>query len=153
MNVALHGMEQAAGVRYITTGSNAGTARPGSPVVIRYADLSRVRDKSAYADSGVMPICSKSRRSTRRSGRLDRHIRMAVRPLLRPDAPAIQSPAGLASTRVPWPKPSGSRFCPRPHTVTEPSPGTLLRRWLCRTTDARPFVDQGLGSRAGITPE
>ena len=31
MNVALHGMEQAAGVRYITTGSNAGTARPGSP--------------------------------------------------------------------------------------------------------------------------
>jgi RNA-directed DNA polymerase len=38
MNVALHGMEQAAGVRYITTGSNAGTARPGSPVLIRYAD-------------------------------------------------------------------------------------------------------------------
>jgi RNA-directed DNA polymerase len=38
MNVALHGMEQAAGVRYIPTGSNAGTARPGSPVVIRYAD-------------------------------------------------------------------------------------------------------------------
>ena len=31
MNVALHGMEEAAGVRYITTGSNAGTARPGSP--------------------------------------------------------------------------------------------------------------------------
>ena len=38
MNVALHGMEQAAGVRYITTGANAGTARPGSPVLIRYAD-------------------------------------------------------------------------------------------------------------------
>jgi RNA-directed DNA polymerase len=38
MNVALHGMEQAAGVRYIPTGSNAGTARPGSPVLIRYAD-------------------------------------------------------------------------------------------------------------------
>ncbi len=38
MNAALHGMEQAAGVRYITTGSNAGTARPGSPVLIRYAD-------------------------------------------------------------------------------------------------------------------
>ena len=32
MNVVLHGMEHAAGVRYITTGSNAGTARPGSPV-------------------------------------------------------------------------------------------------------------------------
>src|SRR4051794_2369939 len=38
MNVALHGMEEAAGVRYIPTGTNAGTARPGSPVVIRYAD-------------------------------------------------------------------------------------------------------------------
>jgi RNA-directed DNA polymerase len=38
MNVVLHGMEQAAGVRYIHTGSNAGTARPGSPVLIRYAD-------------------------------------------------------------------------------------------------------------------
>ena len=38
MNVVLHGMEEAAGVRYITTGSNAGTARPGSPVLVRYAD-------------------------------------------------------------------------------------------------------------------
>jgi RNA-directed DNA polymerase len=38
MNVALHGMEEAAGVRYIRSGSNAGTARPGSPVVVRYAD-------------------------------------------------------------------------------------------------------------------
>jgi RNA-directed DNA polymerase len=38
MNVALHGMEEAAGVRYILSGSNAGTARPGSPVLIRYAD-------------------------------------------------------------------------------------------------------------------
>src|SRR5215213_10212285 len=38
MNVALHGMEEAAGVRYIPTGTNAGTARPGSPVLIRYAD-------------------------------------------------------------------------------------------------------------------
>jgi RNA-directed DNA polymerase len=38
MNVVLNGMEEAAGVRYITSGSNAGTARPGSPVLIRYAD-------------------------------------------------------------------------------------------------------------------
>src|SRR6266498_3791609 len=38
MNVALHGMEQAAGVRYILTGANAGTARPYSPVLVRYAD-------------------------------------------------------------------------------------------------------------------
>jgi RNA-directed DNA polymerase len=38
MNVVLHGMEAAAGVRYIRTGTNAGTAHAGSPVVIRYAD-------------------------------------------------------------------------------------------------------------------
>jgi RNA-directed DNA polymerase len=38
MNVVLHGMEEAAGVRYITTGANAGTARPGPPVLVRYAD-------------------------------------------------------------------------------------------------------------------
>jgi RNA-directed DNA polymerase len=38
MNVALHGMEHAAGVRYITTGTNAGSVQPGSPVVTRYAD-------------------------------------------------------------------------------------------------------------------
>jgi RNA-directed DNA polymerase len=31
-------MEEAAGVRYIRTGTNAGTARPDSPVLIRYAD-------------------------------------------------------------------------------------------------------------------
>ncbi len=38
LNVALHGMEQAAGVRYRTTGHNAGSAMRGSPVVVRYAD-------------------------------------------------------------------------------------------------------------------
>jgi RNA-directed DNA polymerase len=38
LNVALHGLEQAAGVRYRATGSNAGETMPGSPVVIRYAD-------------------------------------------------------------------------------------------------------------------
>jgi RNA-directed DNA polymerase len=39
MNVALHGMEQAAGVRYHPGGHrDAGTAVPGSPVLIRYAD-------------------------------------------------------------------------------------------------------------------
>jgi RNA-directed DNA polymerase len=38
MNVALHGMEEAAGVRYIATGRNAGTAKPGAPVLVRYAD-------------------------------------------------------------------------------------------------------------------
>ena len=37
LNVALHGMEQAAGVRYQKTGSGAGVA-VGSPALIRYAD-------------------------------------------------------------------------------------------------------------------
>ncbi|MGH3899970.1 MAG: group II intron reverse transcriptase/maturase [Pseudonocardiaceae bacterium] len=38
LNVALHGMEEAAGVRYRTNGANAGKTMPGSPVLIRYAD-------------------------------------------------------------------------------------------------------------------
>jgi group II intron reverse transcriptase/maturase len=38
LNIALHGMEQAAGVRYHLTGTHAGWAKPGSPLVIRYAD-------------------------------------------------------------------------------------------------------------------
>jgi RNA-directed DNA polymerase len=38
MNVALHGLEDAAGVRYYTTGSNAGNAVPNTPILVRYAD-------------------------------------------------------------------------------------------------------------------
>jgi RNA-directed DNA polymerase len=38
LNIALHGLEEAAGVRYITSGKLAGDTRSGSPVVIRYAD-------------------------------------------------------------------------------------------------------------------
>ncbi len=39
LNIALHGLEEAAGVRYRnTTGDHAGETVPGSPVVIRYAD-------------------------------------------------------------------------------------------------------------------
>ncbi len=38
LNVALHGMEQAAGVRYQLTGVHAGELRRDSPVLIRYAD-------------------------------------------------------------------------------------------------------------------
>jgi RNA-directed DNA polymerase len=39
MNVVLHGMEQAAGVRYHPGGHrDTGTAVPGSPVLVRYAD-------------------------------------------------------------------------------------------------------------------
>jgi len=38
LNVALHGMEQAAGVRYKVTGVDAGRVMPNSPMLIRYAD-------------------------------------------------------------------------------------------------------------------
>jgi hypothetical protein len=38
MNVALHGMEEAAGVRYHPGHRDVGTAVPGCPVLIRYAD-------------------------------------------------------------------------------------------------------------------
>jgi len=50
LNVALHGMEQAAGVRYQTSGLQAGVIAPGSPTAIRYADdllaLCHTRDEA-----------------------------------------------------------------------------------------------------------
>jgi RNA-directed DNA polymerase len=38
LNVALHGLGEAAGVRYRTTGTQAGNLAPGSPAAVRYAD-------------------------------------------------------------------------------------------------------------------
>jgi len=38
LNLALHGLEEAAGVRYIASGIHAGKTVAGSPAVIRYAD-------------------------------------------------------------------------------------------------------------------
>nr|WP_211472621.1 reverse transcriptase domain-containing protein [Actinocrinis puniceicyclus] len=38
MNVALHGMEEAAGVRYQRTGARAGELEAGAPTLVRYAD-------------------------------------------------------------------------------------------------------------------
>jgi RNA-directed DNA polymerase len=38
LNVALHGLEEAAGVRYRASGTRAGATKPGSPVAVRYAD-------------------------------------------------------------------------------------------------------------------
>ena len=38
LNIALHGLEEAAGVRYHTTGTQAGTVAAGSPTLVRYAD-------------------------------------------------------------------------------------------------------------------
>jgi RNA-directed DNA polymerase len=47
LNVALHGMEMAAGVRYYPTGSQAGRVMLGCPVLIRYAD-DLVRHEAPY---------------------------------------------------------------------------------------------------------
>ena len=38
LNVALHGLEEAAGVRYVTSGNHAGETIAVSPVAVRYAD-------------------------------------------------------------------------------------------------------------------
>src|SRR5262245_50330524 len=38
LNIALHGLEEAAGVRYQLTGRDAGTVKGGSPALTRYAD-------------------------------------------------------------------------------------------------------------------
>ncbi|WP_319668727.1 reverse transcriptase domain-containing protein, partial [Streptomyces ipomoeae] len=38
LNIALHGMETAAGIRYRQTGHRAGDTMPGSPLLVRYAD-------------------------------------------------------------------------------------------------------------------
>jgi RNA-directed DNA polymerase len=38
LNVALHGLEEAAGVRYVTSGTRAGETARDCPVVVRYAD-------------------------------------------------------------------------------------------------------------------
>jgi RNA-directed DNA polymerase len=38
LNIALHGLETATGVRYQTGPAKAGAAKSGSPIVIRYAD-------------------------------------------------------------------------------------------------------------------
>jgi RNA-directed DNA polymerase len=38
LNIALHGLEEAAGVRYHPTGRNAGAVKGGSPALTRYAD-------------------------------------------------------------------------------------------------------------------
>jgi RNA-directed DNA polymerase len=49
MNVALHGMEKAAGVRYRQTGAHAGETEAGSPVAVRYADDSAPRTRLEVA--------------------------------------------------------------------------------------------------------
>jgi RNA-directed DNA polymerase len=53
LNVALHGLEEAAGVRY--QDGDATLVEKDSPALVRYADLCRGRHKSAYAEARVMP--------------------------------------------------------------------------------------------------
>jgi RNA-directed DNA polymerase len=55
LNIALHGMEQAAGFRADGYRTRAHHASVGVPVLVRYADLCRVRHRSAYAACRVMP--------------------------------------------------------------------------------------------------
>ena len=43
LNVALHGLEEAAGATYVSSGTHTGQTRPGTPVTIRYADDSAPR--------------------------------------------------------------------------------------------------------------
>jgi RNA-directed DNA polymerase len=56
LNVALHGLEEAAGVRY--QDDEATQVAQDSPALVRYADLCRARHKSAYAEVRVMPMRS-----------------------------------------------------------------------------------------------
>ncbi len=49
LNVALHGLEEAAGVCYKTSGTRAGGTKPGSPVAIRYADDGAPRTRMEVA--------------------------------------------------------------------------------------------------------
>ncbi len=55
LNVALHGLEEAAGVHYGKLGSNVAQTVAGCPVLVRYADLCRARHRSAYAEHPIMP--------------------------------------------------------------------------------------------------
>ena len=55
LNVALHGMEQAAGVRYRNRARSGVETVTGTPVLVRYADLCRHPHKSAYAEDRIMP--------------------------------------------------------------------------------------------------
>ena len=57
LNIALHGLEEAAGVRYASPGSGSGETKPGCPVVIRYADdlvaLCHTRDQAEQIKAGL----------------------------------------------------------------------------------------------------
>jgi len=55
MNVALHGLEEAAGVRYQTAGVHAGETKPGSPILVR------ARAEFSLVISGVSR-CARRRR-------------------------------------------------------------------------------------------
>jgi hypothetical protein len=71
LNVALHGMEQAAGVRYYQTGGNAGNAVMGSPVLIRYADdcvPRMLKEESSRSEVRRMQCCMRDEGAERLAG-------------------------------------------------------------------------------------
>ncbi|MEU2995897.1 group II intron reverse transcriptase/maturase [Streptomyces griseoincarnatus] len=57
LNIALHGMETAAGVQYRQTGRRAGDTMPGSPLLVRYADdlvaLCHSREQAEQVKAGL----------------------------------------------------------------------------------------------------
>jgi hypothetical protein len=56
LNIALHGLEQAAGCKYsVSKSGREPGATPGTPVLVRYADICPVRHRPAYAACRVMP--------------------------------------------------------------------------------------------------
>ncbi len=54
---ALHGMKQAAGVRYRTLGVHVDRMVPGSTVLVRYADLCRAPDYAERGGEGAGQRC------------------------------------------------------------------------------------------------
>jgi RNA-directed DNA polymerase len=57
LNIALHGLEEAAGVRY-RTGNRAAEVADASPTLTRYADLCRARHKSAKRTTTIISPCA-----------------------------------------------------------------------------------------------
>ena len=90
LNVALHGMEQAAGVRYHTTGRAAGWTMAGSPVLIRYADdlvaLCHSRDEALEVKAQARQLAGAQGSCLQRGQDARRHPRRRLR------FPGVQRP-------------------------------------------------------------
>ena len=110
LNVALHGMEMAAGVRYHQTGNNAGNAVMGSPVLIRYADdfVAALPHQagSARGQSAARSVAGAQRSGVQRGQDARRHPRGGVgssRGAV-PALPPVRFPDPPAEPDVPIPE-------------------------------------------------